>query len=599
MWNDNESSIDYIDYQYLVKAIIDIINNENLLPCSIGIYGDWGSGKSSLMSMIEKTYSKDSEILVIKFNGWLFEGYDDAKTVLMSRIVDEILNKRTLTPKAIEYATKLFQKIDWLKVATQAVKLGTSLLTAGPAGIAFAGVQEVWNHAKEINYGDVAATNSEPTTNNRGNNIQEFHSNFEDLISETGLKKIIVLVDDLDRCSPDTIIGTLEAIKLFLFTNKTAFIIGADERLIKYAVRRRFPEVPGENVEIGRDYLEKLIQYPVRIPVMSTSEMTTYINLLFAQIYSNREEFEQVREKVISKKQAGDYNFVFDHNTYRELYATSSPNLDEAIDLCSNVVPVLSIGLNGNPRQVKRFLNTLLIRLSMATAKGIQLKKRILAKLMLLEYFKPEIFKSFHEEQALNQGLIPTLAGLEKSDSTTIKSNKTLADDVWLMEWISSEPKLATVNLQTYFYVSRDRLTFQSSSAQRMSPKAQEVLQKLLSEAESIRISTKNELQQLSASDIAALYEFISNKVMQEEQGQTLDITWKGLLLIVRMRNEITSQFIIFVKKYPSNRLPLFASTEITNFLKANHQNVVDELTKMWESSSNKNLAKVTKLKKK
>lgn len=50
-------------------------------------------------------------------------------------------------------------------------------------------------------------------------NIQEFHLNFEQLIDETKIKKVLVCIDDLDRCSYDTVIGTLEAIKLFLFAS--------------------------------------------------------------------------------------------------------------------------------------------------------------------------------------------------------------------------------------------------------------------------------------------------------------------------------------------------------------------------------------------
>ena len=54
MWKDSETEIDYLDYDYLVKSIEDIILDDDLLPASIGVYGDWGSGKSSLMHMCKK-----------------------------------------------------------------------------------------------------------------------------------------------------------------------------------------------------------------------------------------------------------------------------------------------------------------------------------------------------------------------------------------------------------------------------------------------------------------------------------------------------------------------------------------------------------------
>ncbi len=42
MWNDSETNSDFIDYQHYVNAVVKIIDNEELLPCSIGVFGDWG-----------------------------------------------------------------------------------------------------------------------------------------------------------------------------------------------------------------------------------------------------------------------------------------------------------------------------------------------------------------------------------------------------------------------------------------------------------------------------------------------------------------------------------------------------------------------------
>jgi len=68
MWNDNETDQDLIDFKYLTNSVNLIINNEDLIPSTIGVYGDWGSGKSSLMKMIELE-NTNPENLIIKFNG--------------------------------------------------------------------------------------------------------------------------------------------------------------------------------------------------------------------------------------------------------------------------------------------------------------------------------------------------------------------------------------------------------------------------------------------------------------------------------------------------------------------------------------------------
>ena len=54
MWKDSETEIDYLDFSYIVEIMKDTINDEKLLPSYIGLYGDWGSGKSSLMNMCKK-----------------------------------------------------------------------------------------------------------------------------------------------------------------------------------------------------------------------------------------------------------------------------------------------------------------------------------------------------------------------------------------------------------------------------------------------------------------------------------------------------------------------------------------------------------------
>jgi predicted KAP-like P-loop ATPase len=74
MWSDNETSTDCLGFQHLTTAITSIVRDGNLLPTTIGVFGDWGSGKSSLLQMAGAELAKDEGTLVLAFNGWLFEG---------------------------------------------------------------------------------------------------------------------------------------------------------------------------------------------------------------------------------------------------------------------------------------------------------------------------------------------------------------------------------------------------------------------------------------------------------------------------------------------------------------------------------------------
>ncbi len=82
------------------------------------------------------------------------------------------------------------------------------------------------------------------------------------MLEDSSIEKLIVLIDDLDRCLPDVAINTLEAVRLFMFTEKTAFVIAADESMIRYAVKKHFPDAIDENKfntgdAFANRYLEK------------------------------------------------------------------------------------------------------------------------------------------------------------------------------------------------------------------------------------------------------------------------------------------------------------------------------------------------------
>ncbi|MBK6828948.1 MAG: NTPase [Chitinophagaceae bacterium] len=616
MWSDNETLSDCIDYNHLISAVTGIIDNPNLLPCSIGIFGDWGSGKSSLMKMVEEKYKDKKDVLVIWFNGWLFEGYEDTKTVLMGRIVDEIISKRTLSAKALKAAAKLLKRIDVLRLSGTAIKYGIGFATMGPVGLAAVSGADLLGKLKDADYEkyitEKKETDSNPDENLR-NNIQEFHQNFDELIRETNLEKIVVFIDDLDRCSPDTIIGTLEAIKLFLFTKGTAFVIGADERLIKYAVRRRFPEIPGDSMEVGRDYLEKLIQYPIRIPPLNTIELINYVNLLFSQLHTDVGEFELVRENILKKKQETGFDFVFDVNNADQFLNDLSDELKDSYQLCSQVVPVLSVGLNGNPRQCKRFLNALLIRYGMAKSKGIELNKRILAKLMLLEYFKPETFNSFHQIQTENGGVLPTISLLENkargkhpededgADQKINTEQEAYLHDVWLKGWLGSEPTLDTVELQPYFYFSRDRLAITGLSLQRMSPSAQEFYKKLLSEAESVSNNALTAAKDLNDGDASAIFEALAQKIRESGKQIGEKSPLKKLFGFCKERQELVSQLMGFLEKFPEKDYPASVVTWLQEATADNqYKGVAKALVQKWGTTKqNSTLAKISKAKQK
>ena len=55
MWPDKESDIDYLNFNETAESIKDLITENHLLPISVGIFGDWGAGKSTILELTKKT----------------------------------------------------------------------------------------------------------------------------------------------------------------------------------------------------------------------------------------------------------------------------------------------------------------------------------------------------------------------------------------------------------------------------------------------------------------------------------------------------------------------------------------------------------------
>ena len=626
MWSDNETTLDLLGFRHLIVGLLSIVRDGDLLPATIGVFGDWGSGKSSLLRMAEAELREDEDTLVLSFNGWLFEDYGDAKAALMGNILDALAEEQSLTPKAKKIAMRLLKRVNWWRVLGVTAKAGVGLALGGPVGLGIAAGADIATMGKEllkkvedINDEDLTRYLKEDVDHEVRRGIREFRKDFADLLAETKRKKLVVIIDDLDRCLPETIIETLEAIKLFLFVDHTAFVIGADERLVRYAVRRRFPELPGERAEVGRDYLEKLIQFPIRVPPLGRQETETYIGLLFAHRCSIPEDaFNKLRLAAVECDPKTLQTVRLNHQLAAKMLDPMPSGLIDDLSLTERLAPVLATETLGNPRQCKRFLNMLAMRIGMAKSRGVKdLQPRVLAKLMLLEYYRTEAFRQLAAAQAEENGRPAALADAEKrvrgetvaaapespprharkaGGESEGASEVEVADlplwlmDPWVIRWLEMEPLLATEDLRPYFYFSRDLLGSLGTAAQRMSPSAQEALTMLSSESDAVRKTALSRAASLSPSDAHAVFESIATRVRQEDDLTSETSALELILQWVRARPELIGPLVALLSAMPPTRTPLGTPMKLLTVLGGVESPPVQKLLTQWTQSRDERL---------
>ena len=603
MWKDSETELDFLDYDYLIQTVQSIITDDTLLPASIGVYGDWGSGKSSLMYMCkERLMEEDKKIKCLVFNGWLFENYEDAKTATLGTILDEISKEKNLTKKAKDIIKGLYKSIDKFKLVKSILKYGTDFLVTGGLN-SIHGI--TMNQALRTTQEKIEATEIErvqsAVTNELNNkelreDIKKFQKEFTSLLEKTKINRLVVFIDELDRCRPDTILETLEAIKLFLFEGKVAFVIGADERHISYAVKSKFKDIEGVQIDIGKEYLEKLIQYPIRIPQLNADEMEIYIACLLLQSELEENNFQKALSWIIEKKKEDFEKFKI--NSVGKLFSDTENihvKIVESLSIANQLAFVLSNGLHGNPRQCKRFLNSMYMRLQMASYKNKQLDKKILAKIMMLEYIKPRIFNKI-AEMASNNTLSKELELFENGISDKADELKIWREDDWFLNWCKIKPELSTENLNTYFYFTRTSLDEKISRISTfLSPKAQEILGQLLSKTDIKIQQAIKSIINISDSDAATILEAM-NSAMLAETVISKELM-KAFLQFARQRTELTNDTLGYLQSFSGAQISLGCASYIADFANStNKKEEIREIASQWNKTKPKLQESIEKL---
>ncbi len=382
--NDQPTERDALDFTPYVETLADIIQTGNT-PLTIGVFGGWGSGKTSLMKMVQNGIpNKDykglpTDFTVAWFDAWK---YDKEETLwrafllnvlfaveLKSGETDELKTLKTMLYRGLEFEKTGGVTIDLAKlgakVAEGAIQIGLSFIP--PLATLADMVKELQKSGKgSIEGGFESAIQRERTKIyvEQVRSLEQFQEKFATLIkSYISPNRLVVFVDDLDRCLPEKAIQVLEAIKLFLDVQDCVFILGIDQDVIARGIEMKYKDVKDKKDAEGKPqftiegikYLEKIIQLPFQIPPVIQDDMGKFVEGL-----------------------SNDWAHEDCHKVFAE-------------------------GLGDNPRNIKRMVNTFLMLSKLAEKRKEKLKEAVkpirLAKVVAIQAAHPDLFNLLLKEE--------------------------------------------------------------------------------------------------------------------------------------------------------------------------------------------------------
>ncbi|RWR05302.1 KAP family P-loop NTPase fold protein [Paenirhodobacter populi] len=571
MWSDSESRVDYLNYSEVSEMIAEIISNDAMLPTSIGVYGTWGVGKSSMLRLISQELA-DDRFVVVDFDAWLYQDFDEAKSALMTVIAKSLY--AAAPEKYKDQAASFYRRVNKLKVMGIAMDLGALAMGVPTFGGITKGLGALGNifrgHGDADDVGDVheavadgqeqfGGLLKEKEKRNPPEEIEAFREEFANLL-ETIDRRLVVFVDNLDRCLPGNTIATLEAMRLFLFLPKTAFIVAADEDMIRHSVSKHFSGPGDRHIS---DYLDKLINVPVRVPKLGLQEVRAYLFMLAAsQGGLDISVVEELRIALIERlrRSWSDEPPITIEEVAAILKLPPNHAVLRNLDTMDLVASQLAYAerVQGNPRIVKRLLNVIRMRAAVARRRKMPLDEGLIAKLALFERCTDgEAIRSFGRlVNAAESGKVDLLANLEATLFDNDDAFEEQLPKEWqkhkafIQDWLKLEPPLGGVDLRAVFYLSRETLPVQSASAG-LTPTAIAALEVLRKTVSINSKASKTAIASVDLAEMGDLMDELCASMKRDLNWSKIRSDFRGAVLLAQASPEAHARLIRFVEALP------------------------------------------------
>jgi formylglycine-generating enzyme required for sulfatase activity len=375
-WADRPTLSDQLGFTDYRRTLVKVILEADT-PITLGIFGTWGSGKTSLMQMLRQDLQPDKTVALpaktVWFDAWKYDKEEALWRVLLLSALEALRDNAPEADRQYldDLQASLYRdvdreeagslELDWGQAAKGTLKLGLSLLPLLPTVESFINAiggkdkpPSVTGAPKDAiaHFVDTFKREYIKVHRDRVQFLDQFQERFRELVTRLlpADSRLVVFIDDLDRCVPEKAIEVLEAIKLFLDAERCVFVVGVERRIIEQGIRvkyqgLRFDDAPHDTLITGEEYLEKIIQIPFYLPPLDPQNITNY--------------------------------------TYQSLTDV----------FARPVADVMARGIEANPRKIKRALNIFRLLWTLALERGMvqqadgndTIEPDLLAKMVIIQ----------------------------------------------------------------------------------------------------------------------------------------------------------------------------------------------------------------------
>jgi len=341
IWNDEPVDTDSLGRAHYVEALTEAVQTCNT-PLVIGIFGSWGTGKTSMMQQIQRALDEsENDILTVWFDPWMHQFNENPVLALVQKTVSDLGLKTSETVKNI------------LTV------LGMGLLDLATT------VTGSINSEQLIKYVDVVEEENFTRREQQVRLRELFEAFIHDvqtkgtnglrqrlgLTSNAGKpRRLVMFIDDLDRCAPDRALELLESLKLYLNVEGCVYVLGLDRDPIEAAIKHQYQWAEQSQAS----YLDKIIQLPFRLPPIAEDAQAEYAQTLLESLAVDEDLGQEIRQRTTA---------------------------------------VLAMGVGDNPRQAKRFANTFTLSHLLCRHEISNYNPELLALVVLIQYRQPRLYE--------------------------------------------------------------------------------------------------------------------------------------------------------------------------------------------------------------